>query len=166
MLNLKQRPIAKHLLQRRSPSFISRYVANSRSPFLGLPCFLLSASSLHLFLHLPWWVSIEGKQKLGEKLQKEPYLKRRRSAQPQAATNRRASSSATIPLVHLQVCRELAISLSSSPMLPPLGFISSSFSPSSMVFSIFHGSRQTQHWGWSLSWQSVSLPSSSIFFYF
>ena len=62
---LKQRrPTAMHLLQRRSLSFISRYVTNSRSPFLRLPCFPLS-SSLHLFpslgfishgfLPLPWF---------------------------------------------------------------------------------------------------------------
>ena len=62
---LKRRPIAVHLLWRRSLSFISRYVANSRSLFLCLPCFPLS-SSFHLFpflgfishgfLPLPWFL--------------------------------------------------------------------------------------------------------------
>ena len=84
-----------------------------------------------------------GKHKLGEKPKTKPYLKRWRSAQPQVVTNRNASSLAAIPLVHLHVCRELAIPLSSSPMLSPL-FISSSLSfsrlhlpwisPSSMVY--------------------------------
>ena len=70
-----------------------------------------------------WKTQIRRKPKM------KPYLKWWQSAQPQVATNRNASSPAAIPLVHLQVCRELVIFLSSAPMFSPL-FISSSLSPS------------------------------------
>ena len=60
------------------------------------------------------------------------------------ATNRNASFSATISLVHLQVCRELAISLFSSPMLSSLFISFPILASSPMVFSLFVslGSRQ------------------------
>ena len=69
---------------------------------------------------------------------RKTYLKRRWGAQPQAATNPRGSSLAAIPLVHLQVCRELTISLSSSPMFSPL-FISSSLHLFPLLSFISHG---------------------------
>ena len=96
----------------------------------------------------------------------KPQMKRRRSTQSQAATNYSAFSPAVIPFVHFQVCHELAISLSSFPMLF-LFFISFPFSASSpMIFSLFHGflhlrlSRQSTQRLVSLS----EIDSSSNFF--
>ena len=55
VLNLRRRPTAVHLLLRRFLSFISRYVANSRSPPFCLPCFPISSSLSPSRLHLPWF---------------------------------------------------------------------------------------------------------------